>query len=103
MFTISAKSLFAESFQVASQDDTVQAKECRVPPVIDGKAEDACWANAAWQTIDQVWIPWGAAMSAADFSGRYKASWSSETDRIYFLVKVVDDVLVDGYKYPMDG
>ncbi len=85
------------------QDDTVKALECITPPVIDGNARDDCWAAAKWQTIDQVWITWGEEMDPADFTGRYKVTWSSETDRMYFLVEIIDDVLVDGYKYPMDG
>lgn len=93
----------ANGVAVLAQDDTVKAKECTTPPIIDGVADDACWAEAGWQAIDQVWIPWGARMDAADFTGRYKATWSSDTDRIYFLVEVIDDVLVDGYKYPQDG
>ena len=94
--------VYAETKSIA-QDDTVMAKECETPPVIDGKADDDCWTNATWQAIDHVWIPWGAAMDPKDFTGRYKATWSSDTDRIYFLVEVVDDVLVDGYKFPQDG
>jgi hypothetical protein len=89
--------------QHIAQDDTVKARECATPPVINGKADDVCWTNATWQAIDQVWIPWGASMDPGDFTGRYKVTWSSETDRIYFLVEIVDDVLVDGYKYPQNG
>jgi hypothetical protein len=83
--------------------DTIMAPECLTVPVIDGLANDACWENAGWNSIDQVWIPWGGTMKAEDFTGRFKVTWSSETDRVYFLVEVIDDVLVDGYKYPMDG
>ncbi len=89
--------------ETAAQDDTVQARECLSPPIIDGRADDDCWAKAKWQAIDQVWIPYGDVLDAADFTGRYKVSWSSETDRIYFLVEVTDDVLVKGYKYPAGG
>ena len=83
--------------------DTVMAPECLTAPVIDGLANDACWENAGWYDIDQMWIPWGGTMNADDFTGRYKVTWSSETDRLYFLVEVIDDVLVDGYKYPEEG
>jgi hypothetical protein len=98
-----ASSIYAKPLQVATQDDTVKALECITVPIIDGKSDDACWQAAAWQSIDQVWIPWGAKMDPADFSGRYKVTWSSVTDRMYFLVEIVDDVLVKGYEYPMDG
>ncbi len=77
------------------------ARECASAPVIDGKALDKCWEKAEWYPIDKVWIPWGGSMDPADFSGRFKVSWSSVTDRIYFLVEITDDVLVDGYKYPI--
>ncbi len=100
---IGSITLYADAEWTAAQDDTVLAKEALTPPVIDGKADDACWQDATWQAIDKVWINWGELIDAADFTGRYKVSWSSETDRIYFLVEVVDDVLVDGYKFPMDG
>ncbi|MBN2000583.1 T9SS type A sorting domain-containing protein [candidate division KSB1 bacterium] len=95
--------LYANGLHTTVQDDTVKAPECTTVPVIDGKADDACWSTAKWQAIDQAWITWGEAMDPADFTGRYKVMWSSETDRIYFLVEVIDDVLVKGYKYPMDG
>ncbi|RQW04451.1 hypothetical protein EH222_11230, partial [candidate division KSB1 bacterium] len=88
---------------IRTQDDTVMARECLTPPVIDGRGDEACWAAAHWQTIDQIWIPWGGTMDPADFTGRYKVIWSSATDRIYFLVEIVDDVLVDGYRFPQDG
>jgi hypothetical protein len=103
LLLIGSISLNASVNFTAAQDDTVLAKEALTPPIIDGKADDACWADATWQAIDQVWITWGEKMDAADFTGQYKVCWSSETDRLYFLVEVVDDVLVDGYKYPMDG
>lgn len=85
------------------QDDTVKAIESTTPPDIDGSEQDACWDNAAWQSIDQVWIPYGAHMDSTDFYGEYKVCWSSETSRIYFLVKVTDDVLVKGYTFPDGG
>ncbi|MCX7985103.1 MAG: CBM9 family sugar-binding protein [Bacteroidetes bacterium] len=33
------------------------------------------------------------------FSGRYKVSWSFETNRFYFLVEVVDDIFINGYEF----
>jgi hypothetical protein len=81
--------------------ETINVPECAAPPVIDGRENDACWEKAAWHPIDQVWIPWGGKMDPADYGGRYKLAWSSVTDRLYFLVEITDDVLVDGYVYPM--
>ena len=95
--------LTAAPLTTSVQDDTVKALECTTPPAIDGTADDACWEVAKWQTIDQVWIPWGSSISAEDFTGRYKITWSSETDKLYFLVEIIDDVLVKGYQYPAGG
>ena len=79
------------------QDNPVVAPEAVTPPVIDGVGSDACWANAAWQRIAQVWIPYAAVMDSTDFSGRYKVVWSSSTNLLYFLIEVHDDVFVDGF------
>lgn len=105
LFVCSHDDRYLEEVEFSNVDlfDGVLAPECLTVPTIDGIADDACWASASWQAIDQVWIPWGGSMDADDFKGRYKVTWSSETDRMYFLVEVVDDVLVEGYKYPMDG
>ncbi|MBN1647945.1 MAG: hypothetical protein JW874_07925, partial [Spirochaetales bacterium] len=65
--------------------------------------DDGCWAKAEWHAIDQVWIPWGGSVAGDDYNGHYKVTWSSETDRFYFLVEITDDVLVDGYRYPQDA
>ena len=102
-FTVLVSTASAKPLQTLVQDDTVYALEAETPPVIDGLDTDVCWDNAAWQTIDQVWIPWGGSLQAEDFSGRYKVTWSSETDSVYFLVEIVDDALVKGYSYPSGG
>jgi len=93
--------LYAQNSVSNEKEINFTAKEASSVPVIDGKALDKCWEEAEWYQIDQVWIPWGGNMDPADFSGRFKVCWSSVTDRIYFLVEITDDVLVDGYKYPM--
>jgi hypothetical protein len=79
------------------QDDTVLALNAVVVPTIDGIGDDACWQNVPWQSIAQVWIPYGATVDSNDFSGRYKVIWSSTTNLLYFLMEVHDDVFVDGY------
>lgn len=81
------------------QDDTVKVIAISELPLIDGIGDDTCWRNSNWQSIDQVWIPYGGSMDSADFSGRYKIAWSPATNLLYFLVEIVDDVFVDGYKY----
>ena len=78
-------------------------KECAVIPVIDGKTKDECWSKAEWHPIDQVWVPWGEAIDPLDFSGKFKVTWSSATDKLYFLVEIVDDILVEGYEFPDKG
>ncbi|MDZ7722659.1 MAG: sugar-binding protein [candidate division KSB1 bacterium] len=102
-FAVLFSAASANPLQTLVQDDTVYAREAETPPVMDGFGSDACWDHAAWQTIDQVWIPWGGSLPAEDFTGRYKVSWSSDTDSVYFLVEIVDDALVKGYSYPDGG
>ncbi len=82
------------------QDDPIEAPECTTPPTIDGVMDDDCWKDAQWQEIDQVWINYGETLEATDFSGRFKVTWSSETDELYFVFEIVDDVLVKGYTFP---
>ena len=84
------------------QDDTVMVIETKTVPVIDGIADDACWSQAGWQPIAQVWMEYAQPLDSTDFSARYKAVWSSPTNLIYFLVETVDDVIVDGYVYNSD-
>ncbi|MGA3288008.1 MAG: sugar-binding protein [Bacteroidota bacterium] len=80
------------------QDDPVLAPNAVVAPTIDGIGDDACWQYVPWQSIDQVWIPYGDAMvDSADYYGRYKVVWSSTANLLYFLMEVTDDVFVDGY------
>jgi hypothetical protein len=83
-----------------AQDEVVEAYETKTPPVINGIADDACWNEAKWQAIDQVWIPWGEKVDSSDFYGRYKISWSAEQNLLYFLFEVTDDVVSD--KFVMD-
>lgn len=81
-----------------TQDDTVKVNDLITLPQIDGKGDDACWQDIAWQSVNQVWIPYGGSVSADDYSGRYKVAWSSTENLLYFLFEVVDDVAVGGYK-----
>ncbi|NMB70795.1 MAG: T9SS type A sorting domain-containing protein [Bacteroidales bacterium] len=81
------------------QDDTVKVLDVSPVPVIDGFSTDTCWKSVNWQKIDQVWIEWGTSIPASDFTGRYKAVWSSETNLLYIFLEVTDDVYIDGYVY----
>ncbi|MGD1046448.1 MAG: sugar-binding protein [Bacteroidota bacterium] len=79
------------------QDDPVLAPNAVVVPTIDGIGDDACWQNVPWQSIAQVWIPYDSTVTPDDYSGRYKVIWSSETNLLYFLIEVHNDVFVDGF------
>jgi len=80
-----------------TQDDTVIVHNVTELPVFDGIGDDECWEKAEWQSIGQVWIPYGEFVLSDDFTGRYKAVWNYDANLLCFLVEIVDDVLVDGY------
>lgn len=87
--------VFICSFLPSFADD-YKSKRAAVAPVIDGNDNDACWATAPWAPMNQVWVPEnGTAMPASDFTGHYKAVWRE--DKLYVLVRVTDDVLVNWY------
>ncbi|MBN1416564.1 MAG: T9SS type A sorting domain-containing protein [Bacteroidales bacterium] len=81
----------------ALQDDTVKVYDVVTPPVINGTGDDACWNNATWQTIDQVWINYGEVLESSDYSGRYKTVWSSKENLLYFLVEINDNAAIGGF------
>ncbi len=83
-------------------DDTLIIYQSIELPTIDGKRNDHCWSNLQWQPIDQTWIPYGDTVARDDFFGEYKILWSKKTNLLYFLVKITDDVFVDGYRYNSD-
>jgi hypothetical protein len=93
--------IFSYQAQAQTQQDTMYAYRTEVPVVIDGKADDACWASADWHAIDQVWIPFNANMKEGDFSGRFKLAWDSLY--LYLLAEIVDDSLSDDHSNPMDS
>lgn len=82
---------------------TVMARETGKVPVYDGEGSDSCWLEAEWYYIDQAWITWGQDIDSADYSGRFKVSWSASDNLIYFLVEITDDAFVDGYVFPESG
>ena len=86
-----------------TQDDTVMVPHVTQSPVFDGIGDDETWEKAEWQAIGQVWIPYGEFVLSDDFTGRYKAVWNSETNLLYLLVEIQDDVLVDGYQLGDDN
>jgi hypothetical protein len=93
-------SVMAWTPHLRTQDDTVKTPDVGGNiPTIDGDSIDACWSDVKWQTIDQVWIPWGGSVEASDYTGKYKIVWSSEQNVLYFLVEITDDIFVDGYVF----
>ena len=102
--------------QIYPREDTLFIPETFTVPVIDGMADDEAWSLVEWQPIDQIWMPWnndpenldqadGLELweGPDDFAGNFKVVWSSETNLLYFLVEIIDDVFVDGYVYPNGG
>ncbi|MBN2274461.1 MAG: T9SS type A sorting domain-containing protein [Bacteroidales bacterium] len=96
-FLLLVTTIFISSPVFSTQDDTVRVNDVATPPVIDGKGDDGCWNDATWQSIDQVWINYGEAIEANDYSGRYKIIWSSKENLLYFLVEITDDVAIGGF------
>jgi hypothetical protein len=90
--------LWADSKNGQVQDNPVLAPDVTTDtPAIDGIGNDTCWQNLPWQSIDQVWIPYGGSVTSDDYTGHYKIVWSSTSNLLYFLIEVTDDVFVDGY------
>ncbi|UII75219.1 CBM9 family sugar-binding protein [Flagellimonas sp. HMM57] len=76
---------------------TIIVNRAQKSPIIDGQALDACWGNAKWLALDQLWL--GDSYTNDDFSGRYKVSW--DEDALYLLVEITDDILFDQHKDPL--
>ena len=79
-----------------------QRTEYRAPsadaaPAVDGVADDSAWSEAAWQPINVRWL--GPEYTPEDFEGRFKVVWTPE--RIYMLVEIVDDILIDAHRDPL--
>ena len=84
-----------------TQNDTIFNYFAETPVTIDGQATEACWANAEWQSIDQVWMPYNANMAHGDFEGRFKVAW--DASYFYILVEVLDDSLSDDDSNPLSN
>jgi hypothetical protein len=74
-----------------------RAPRAAVVPIIDGVADEAAWETAPWRELSHRWL--GPEYSSDDFQGRFKVVWAP--DRIYLLVEIVDDVLIDRYRDPL--
>ena len=96
---ISAIPTYSQNINSVTKDDVLEIPLTKNYPTVDGKDTDTCWQKVKWQPIDQIWMPYGSELSPDDFSGKYKIVWSEEKNVLCFLVKTIDDVFVDGYKY----
>lgn len=74
-----------------------QVKKAVISPEIDGIANDPAWQNADWQPLDQKWL--GEDYTPADFSGKYKLTWTPEA--LYILAEITDDVIYDKEEDPL--
>jgi len=68
---------------------------------IDGVGDEPFWAECEWYDIAYVWIPYGATMSAGDFTGRVKFAWTEE--KLLVLAEIEDDNLSDTHVNPQDN
>jgi hypothetical protein len=68
-----------------------------VPPIIDGNANEAAWAQAEWREIKHRWL--GPEYTPDDFQGRYKVVWGGT--RLYILGEFIDDILIDTHRDPL--
>jgi len=78
-------------------DGDYHAPKAAEAPVINGIGDESCWQNAAWASIDHLWL--GQAATPSDFSGRYKIVWT--TEKLYFLVEITDEKLSDTHADPL--
>jgi hypothetical protein len=102
-FTLSGLLLLTIVTQLSAQTqkDTMFVRYSPSPVVIDGSALDACWNNATWYPINQVWIPFGEVMKSGDFSGRFKAAW--DTNYLYIIAEIEDNIISDDHPNPLDN
>lgn len=85
-----ATTLFA---QPVSTTELYKAPFTSIAPTVDGISTDACWNDAAWVAINNLYL--GSAYTSADFTGRYKMVWTAS--KLYLLAEITDDVLRDDH------
>ncbi|MFW5877895.1 MAG: DUF362 domain-containing protein, partial [bacterium] len=79
------------------------ARKVEQAPAIDGDGSDAQWADSPWYPINHTWIEYGEDVPESDFNAQFKVIWSEADNALHYLVKVQDDVFIDGYEYPNTG
>ncbi|MFP4287727.1 MAG: sugar-binding protein [Bacteroidales bacterium] len=95
------RSLSMEHSSISSSD-TILVMQTGNVPVIDGINNEKNWEKAPWYPLNQVWIPYGEKVDSTVFYGRYKMLWSEETNLLYFLAEITDNVFVGGHEYHPD-
>ncbi len=91
--------LACSSLALAANSMAYDAPKAKKAPEIDGNANDAAWALAAWRPINNL----GAGKqpdSLQDYDGKFKVVWTPE--RVYILAEITDDVLYDGHPNPLE-
>ncbi|WP_394174132.1 sugar-binding protein [Thalassotalea litorea] len=99
---LTTQSVVAEEAQQDASEKQAERATLAVPRVnsaiiIDGYSDDNAWQQGNWQLLNHVWV--GEKPSRSDFSGRYKLLW--QTDGLYLLAEIVDDVLFDQHPDPL--
>jgi hypothetical protein len=84
-----------------TQKDTIFVIKSSEPIVIDGSSNDAAWSKTDWHPISKVWIPYNGKMASGDFAGKFKVAWDS--DYLYVLVEVIDNMISDDHVNPLDS
>ena len=100
LFVVAVCQLFGLALAATTHiDDRSRYRAIRAttPVVVDGVADDAVWRDAEWREISYRWL--GPEYTADDFQGRFKVVWTEE--RLYLLVEIVDDVLIDSHRDPL--
>lgn len=96
LFYTGATAAIAEASHAEGRSE-YRAPRAEAGLLIDGVADDEDWNRARWQELDHRWL--GPEYSDEDFQGRYKVVWT--TQRIYILAEIVDDVLFDSHRDPL--
>lgn len=75
----------------------IEVSKATSSPAIDGISNEQIWQDVSWLPIDQLWL--GAPYNKADFSGRYKLTWTE--DALFLLAEITDDILLDQNNDPL--
>jgi len=96
LLTVGVSSACAETRHYEGRSD-YRAPRAAVAPSIDGVADEAIWADAAWREMTERWL--GPEYTPEDFQGRFKVVWTEK--RLYILGEFVDDILIDTHRDPL--